>query len=396
MTTTPLGTRETLMLQALVRASAGTAPTGDELGELGETRLAWHTIVQAARRHRLGPLVVEGARRAGFTLPSAVRASLQNDNARELARTAIQLHELDAIADLGASSGRRIVLLKGAWSSTALYAHPSLRPMADLDLLVDAPSIPAWSASLRERGYEPRDTADHATLFAHGARGVYVEIHHTLTSCAGFLGLSTAELVERSVAASGYDHPEVRTLCLEDHLLHLTLHAAFQHGMRQAAINAWDVHLISARPELDLGAFLERVDRSPLRSFVYGGLCLAERLFPQPRLTRTRESLEASLPARLTRRARRLRPEHLLSPENGAVFGTPVGRFLWVESPGEGWTLAREILRPKQGDGLSSYVTRASQLLRNHMVAPLRAANHPPSVLLTSSTKASLEEVRHV
>lgn len=390
----PLGARETRLLQALVRANESSEPAS--LSVEDESALAWPELVEAARRHRLGPLVLEGARRSGLSLPAPVESSLTNDHSRELARTAVQLHELDVIAGTAATTDRRLALLKGAWSATTLYAHPGLRPMADLDLLVDETSMDAWSASLRELGYEPRDVADHATLFAHRGRGVYVELHHALTSCAGFLGVSTDRILDRSVPMAGYDHPAVRTLAIEDHLLHLTLHAAFQHGMRQAAINAWDVHLLSGRPDLDPGVFLERADQRPLRAFVYGGLALAEHVFPHPRLTRLRESLKASVPPRLEKRARKLRPEQLLSPSNGAVFGTPVSRLAWVEGPVDGLALSREILRPRGGKGAFAYVARASQLLRNHVVTPLRSANHPPSTLLTSSTKASLEEVRHV
>jgi hypothetical protein len=81
-----------------------------------------------------------------------------------------------------------ITLLKGISIAEQYYPAPYLRPMSDLDFLVDEAAIPAVEALLYELGYRQQsslpeafyDTHHHRMPFLHPQRGIWVEVHQGL------------------------------------------------------------------------------------------------------------------------------------------------------------------------------------------------------------------------
>lgn len=385
-----LGTVEVETLRGLVLASEG------EGAHPVDPLVDWPRLLASARRHRLEPLLLRGAT---DSIPHDVRRKLDDAWNRSLARTVVQLHHLDELAAHAVGREIDVCLLKGAALATSIYRHPALRPMADLDLLVGPGYFERSGAMLEEIGYERKDVSDHAVAFAHGRTGVLVELHRSLTSCERLLGVSVEELLARSRPAPGFDSPRVRALALQDQLLHLCLHASFQHGFRQAGVNAWDQRLLAEREELDEDAFVERARRPSLARWVYGGLRLAEAVFPSDGLARLRHRLEGHVPRRLSRRALRLTANRLLSPSPAAVFGPPWARFAWAGGPVKTLFLLAEISRPRSGDGAMRPVPlfrRFLQLASTQSVAVLRSALGRNATTLLGSTSASLGEVRDV
>jgi hypothetical protein len=101
------------------------------------------------------------------------------------------------------------------------------RPMADVDLLV----LDEWPRAvtlLEEAGFAEQGQADHARTFLDPVLGTVVELHRGVTSCARLFPLDPDAAWERSRRGAGLMK---RVPSSEDLLVHLSLHAAFQHGL---------------------------------------------------------------------------------------------------------------------------------------------------------------------
>ncbi|HJS73900.1 MAG TPA: nucleotidyltransferase family protein [Vicinamibacteria bacterium] len=380
---------ETALLRALVRSSSEKEPIAAPAHTID-----WPLLVAAAERHRLAPLVFEGL--SHFPSPPAVvRARLENIRNLELAKSVVRMHHVEELGEVAFRERLDLHLLKGAAFATTLYRDPGLRPMSDIDVLSSPAAFERWRRELEKLGYCLVDVSDHAICYRRSATGVLVELHRALTSASEFLGLDTRSLLERSRPFDG----RLRTLSWEDHLLHLSLHASFQHGFRQAGLNAWDALTIAERDDFDVTSFVERARAARLAPWVYGGLAMTGAVFDGPRLAAIRRALEESIPRSIARKAIRFRPERLLGPSLDTVFGTPTGRLRWC-----GWNLTTfsllwEISRPRPSEtrqNLGGRPRRILQLLRNHGFTLSSSISSKTIGLSPGPTPASLGEVRDV
>ena len=97
---------------------------------------------------------------------------------------------LEELLDAGAGWLPPVTLLKGISISGQYYPAPHLRPMRDLDILVDEAAGPAVEALLRTLGYCQRSRSQlpavffasyhHSMPFFHAQRGVWIEVHRDL------------------------------------------------------------------------------------------------------------------------------------------------------------------------------------------------------------------------
>lgn len=383
-----LGNAETALLcHAVLRSAAAV----DDTGMPEDGVLDWDLLLDAAERHRLGPLVATGLLHGKNRVraPAEALERMRNILNVELARSVVRLHHVDEIGAIAFRKRLDACLLKGAAFAPTLYSSPALRPMADLDVLVRASDFEEWSIELESIGYVPVDRADHATCFRTRETGTFLELHEELTSQASLLGLSADLLLDRAVPLDAGDGIRLTTLSWEDHLIHLCLHASFQHGFRQPAVNAWDARCITERKDFDGHLFLERSRGARLAPWVYGGLSLCEAVFPGSEIRALREELESAVSRRIVRNAQRFRAQRLLAPDTDAVFGAPVQRLAWT-GPGLFTLLVlfelskprtRRTERPPWGRA-----RRIMQLVRNHGFAVLSLARGRRPFLQMSAT----------
>ena len=252
-------------------------------GSSGAGSIDWNVLIECARTHRLGPLLHLQLEQSGHVAPEPARKRLAHAFHVELARSIVQHHHTLQLDALAVELERPLVLLKGSAFREMLYTHPATRPMADIDVLARPADIPAFVEAIERQGFSIHDSSDHATCFRHDRTGTYVELHRSLTSCARTLGVSVDSLIDRSVAAPEFSS-FVRTLSVEDHLIHLCLHASFQHGFRQPAVNAWDARLLVARPEFSVETVLERCAGNGLAPWIAAGMWMSHSVFPSPEL----------------------------------------------------------------------------------------------------------------
>jgi hypothetical protein len=130
-----------------------------------------------------------------------------------------------------------LTLLKGIWLSHTLYPEPHLRPMRDVDVMVEPDAVGEVERVLLRLGYRPVEGLDpagyrmhhHAIPYRHPGTGVHFEVHRGLVRPAGPYGgdrLFDRERVRARVREGLFRGRPVRHLADELQVVYLAAHWA--------------------------------------------------------------------------------------------------------------------------------------------------------------------------
>ncbi len=195
----------------------------------------WERTVQLAQRHTVEPLLYARIKSPDIAaaIPPATLETLQQAvhlNALKLTR----LHqELAAVLHQLAQAAIPVLVLKGAYLGQIVYRDTVFRSMSDIDLLVHQRHLPQTTTLMALRGYRLQDNqwgTKHLTFVADDGRPP-VEVHWHIISLADPHEVDVAELWARAASTTLAGMPAL-ALSPEDLLLHLALHASFNHGFR--------------------------------------------------------------------------------------------------------------------------------------------------------------------
>jgi Uncharacterised nucleotidyltransferase len=175
-------------------------------------------------------------------------------------------HELGKAIEILRQAGIPVLALKGAVLAHTAYPDPSLRPMSDLDLLVQPEKREKALLALQQVGFEFPDFAlatrrDHCLRLGpeeeyappQRLRGtaVLLEVHTQLECSEPILPAPTPEFWSRSISVD-LNGLTVRTLCPEDFLFHLCLHQSRRHRFEKGLLPMVDLKLlIDSHPDWD-------------------------------------------------------------------------------------------------------------------------------------------------
>ena len=250
-------------LQSLVIAMLAPAtPQGwlqDRLAAL--TPDEWATIEGWADAHRLHPLLFDRlVEQRRFQLPAPIAAQWRR------AARASTMHALLQQADIAATithlrdAAIEGIALKGAFLAAVAYRQPGLRPLRDLDLWVPRGDALRAHAQLQDAGYtqpDPGDAAaralDHHQLPAllspsgHLAVELHVRLFHGDTPNDPS---QRADWANRARTISIADTP-VRVPSPEDLLLHLVVHAAYDHRFDNGPLTLPDIAALCTAEPID-------------------------------------------------------------------------------------------------------------------------------------------------
>lgn len=283
-------------LLACVRPEGPTAAALAGAGPADWDEVADHAL---DRSLRLAPLVYGRLSAAGLLdlLPEGARSRLAAAHAAAAEGNARRFEQLAGILALLDGVGVPVAVLKGPVLAEHVYEHPALRAMNDLDLLVPRAHLPAAERLLIGLGYGPeeawRPSVEWACEGSHnlwefwkdGASGV--DVHWTLENPGAPFEIDIAGVWERARPARLVGR-EVPALAVEDFLLHLCLHAGYQHGFMAPFRCYCDIGLLVARsPGLDWDRLAERAVEWRAGRIVFAALSVAARLTgadvpPQP------------------------------------------------------------------------------------------------------------------
>jgi hypothetical protein len=297
-------------------------------------------LVEVAREQGVAGLLHQAIGQQRVRWPDAARMALRRAEQEDFAFGVRQLDTVSRVQDLLGARDVRCLPLKGAALAERVYDSVAHRPMADVDLLV----LDAWPravALLAEAGFAEQAQADHARVFLDSASGTLVELHRGVTSCAGLFPLDLDATWRRSRAEAGLVK---RAPSSEDVLVHLSLHATFQHGLALRLVQYLDLRRLLEREPPDPAVLAQVATGARAQGAVALALEAAQMVVGAPLGPALPELVTAWLPSGLRGYvASRLRadPFALLAPAEPALAW-----IRWQLATGRRITLVRETLSP--------------------------------------------------
>ena len=183
----------------------------------------WTDAIETLRLHELLPYAGYALRAHGIEndAPTAARELLAAAYFESLLQNLRVVEVLKELLGELARRGVDPILWKGVVLATGFYPDPGARPMADLDLWIEATELGATTEVLEAAGLVPRPDllAADAVCFEHSC-GVLLDVHHRVRL---FEGHEPATIATRmSLARAGLD--AVRVLTPDAMLAHLVVH----------------------------------------------------------------------------------------------------------------------------------------------------------------------------
>ena len=263
------------MLAAILRGDA------DGLHALGGPDCA--ACATLAVHHGLGPCLYLRARRMAdaWPLPAEVERELRTSYlGATLENGAFMAGAARAVERL-AAAGVPVAALKGLHLASAVYEHPALRRLSDLDLLVPSDRLEAARAALLADGYRPSGVDDPtlhhvAPLVKKGVAPI--ELHRDICPDPNPFRIDVAPLWERMVPTTVGGQPALG-LCAEDLVLHLCVHMVFNHRCLVPLRNVLDVAEVVAGDGVRWDRLEEAARATGTRRAVFCGLALARDMF---------------------------------------------------------------------------------------------------------------------
>jgi hypothetical protein len=228
---------------------------------------AQERLVAAAIQHGVVGYVVQAARGGEVLLPQALLSGVESQHALAALHAALLRQELGQVLPLIRDAcGVEPVLIKGPEVAERLYPQRTLRPFADLDLLVPAERMRAAAEALRDGlGYEPdvepwsgygeRHGHEISLLRPVGAGRLRVELHWRLSDDPVAASLDHAGLLASANRLSLADGIEVEVPRPEEELLVLAVHLLHERYKRLVWVNDIALAARQASEAEWLGAF---------------------------------------------------------------------------------------------------------------------------------------------
>lgn len=337
-----------------------------QAGENGITPLLYHRLRTVVPAPELPSAVIEHLRRV------AVGCAAQS----------LQIgRELSEILEVFRRHGVAVVALKGAHLGHIVYGNAALRTMGDLDLMVRRDQLGSAEGLLIRLGYTPQhdsleqmDYARHHHTRPLGKPGaVRIDLHWSIARPTAPFDVDLDGMWERAVPAR-IAGSEALVLSPEDLLLHLCLHASFDHQFRLGLRACWDIleAVRHHRGAIDWDELARRAQRWGIGRYVYVTLHLV------------RELLAADIPlARIAvLEPPGFAPEVLMwartcvfTPESDAASVSPSMAELWTSRPlAAKLTVLRHTFYPSRG-ALGRIYQTSPDSTRIYLYYPLRWAD---------------------
>ena len=258
------------------------------------TTAQWQALVDWALQQKVAALFYYRLRQHGLDemMPAPIRKQLKSYYQQLAVNNLTLYHQLRSLVAGLHEQQIPVMLLKGAYLGGAVYEDRALRQMVDVDLLVTPEALVDAIAVVTALGYQPTQPIDavqpylahkhHLPPFVKEGK-CSLEIHWTITQPNLSYTIEMADLWARAQPAT-VAGIEVKVLAPEDLLLHICLHATYQHGLEQDIRFLCDIDAICRRfaPTFDWTQFMQRAEQWGWARGVYLALYLAHDLLDTP------------------------------------------------------------------------------------------------------------------
>ena len=215
----------------------------------------WQRMLEQARRQQVAPLLAwqfqqkellrqQGLLQNGQPVPPQIAAELHSSSLRSAAANMLLTRQVGEILQTLNQAGIPAIVLKGLHLAELVYPELQLRPISDVDLLIQRTQMQAAQQALAGLGYQPQRHSgatanDHHHLPPLRKDGAHpIELHWTLAPPGGVTAPEPGGAWQRAVPARLGEQPAL-VLCREDTLLHLVVH--FQaHNFRLSLRHLYD------------------------------------------------------------------------------------------------------------------------------------------------------------
>lgn len=192
-------------------------------------------LVDEAERHGMGPLVYRHLKAAQASIPPAMATTLAGVYLRHRHANDIRTRILSELLDAFHANGISVLVVKGGALAHMLYPDSALRPMSDLDLLVEPKQLGHAATTLQELGMgqpvvDPGQGGKGLATAGKTCEDVYVgvELHTDLFETGFPASMSLQDLSAEPLAFRvGPGGPSAYTLGTEDLIWHLCEHLRF-------------------------------------------------------------------------------------------------------------------------------------------------------------------------
>jgi putative nucleotidyltransferase-like protein len=258
----------------------------ERIHEILSRPLDWKRVISLAEHHSVIPQVYRSLPVfPDLALPDSLRQAQERNARQTLWLTRELLHIL------GKLNSRGIVALpyKGPVLAQLLYGNVSMRQFSDLDLLIHSSDLSRIKSALAELGYEPgieltqceeRDylkSGYEYTFDAKQGRNL-VEVQWRILPRFYSVDFDVGGFFQRAIPCS-VSGMTVRTLCAEDLILVLCVHAA-KHAWQQLS---WlcDIAELARSRQIDWNAVQEEAKRLGVQRIVATTFFLTHKLLKQ-------------------------------------------------------------------------------------------------------------------
>ncbi len=247
--------------------------------------------------HGVGPLLYYCLMCNGNldNLPEKAAKRLQRLYLHSAGLSQLREIQVSGLAEAFCEAELPAIWTKGVVLASAVYPHPALRPMGDIDLIVRAEDLDRAERVLQTLGFvqtevEPfgsftRDVV-HARAYSRSDhRGLPLEIHHALVKDHQAPSSNASTWFWEHTTSIPINGCSIVALKAEAFLLHLCAHLASHHGWDPRFIWLYDIHALLQKHEssFDWSLFRQLVEMERVEPYVYHVLG-ASRAFLQTRV----------------------------------------------------------------------------------------------------------------
>lgn len=253
----------------------------DLVGTVGEPDLGmlapddWAALDVMAAQHRLQPLL-HVQHRGNCAIPAEIQQTW-TQAFRFQAILALRQHaDLVTTVQLLTGHGLTPLALKGAWLSRFAFPQPAMRPMRDIDLLLDEGTVIQAYEVLQAAGYHTAQPAELSLveairlekhlppLIAPG--GTCIELHHRLWEPNGRMDHASPQEIDSAVRAAAITEADgISYPAPIDMLAHLITHAIYSHRLDCGPLLLADIDFLLRNRPVDWPTFWARASREGWR-----------------------------------------------------------------------------------------------------------------------------------
>jgi len=202
------------------------------------SRPFWEEFLALANEEKISPLLYDALRERKF-IPTEVERALHKEYAYTSRRNLLFFHELSIYLHRLESAGLQAIMLKGAVMAEVVYGNIALRPLLDLDLLLDLQHVPDALQILLSVGYaqdiEPQQGAaleyeNEILLSKPGIEEVGIELHWSLFDSPYYQDLLPMDWFWDTALPTTFGEAASLILGPEAQILHLCGHLSLHHN----------------------------------------------------------------------------------------------------------------------------------------------------------------------